>query len=469
VIPLCGICQSEITFGGIDDEEAFSIITTPDQGFLVVGTTRSFGLGSEDILILKLDRSGYIQWSKTLGSSHRNRIYRTIATLDGGYALLGSGFPEVKNISDIHMVKLNQNFNLEWESYYLNTSEEEGYGIQEIADGYLISGFTREKGVGDFQVIKVDKFGTVIWDKIIGENSKDIAIGSAIREDGNYLICGMRSGFNNYSSFDFKKPNSDLMLVGLNGNTGDTLFKKIKETTEHLLLNDVLQTNDGRIFLLGSTQNNSFGSFDVWLSEINDIGEILWEKNFGAGSFDYGYSLHQHDNQLYIAGSLYSGNISKSDMYIINTNLNGEKNWERIIGGSDSEYAKDIAISNDQLVVLGQRKIIESNQSDILISFLDSLGNAKEINLTDLLSNGAVLYPNPADQELTINRLIDQIDETNDAFKYEIINDKGQVIDKLMGSNKINLQTHNYLSGKYFYRITSDKYKTVNGAFVIVH
>ena len=58
------------TYGGSSgDDCAHSIQQTSDGGFIVAGATSSYGAGSFDYWVLKLDANGNIIWQKTYGGS----------------------------------------------------------------------------------------------------------------------------------------------------------------------------------------------------------------------------------------------------------------------------------------------------------------------------------------------------------------------------------------------------------------
>jgi hypothetical protein len=56
-------------FGGIGWDEIYSIIQTKDGGFIAAGNAWSKGAGRGDVYVVKLDRRGYLVWSKTFGGS----------------------------------------------------------------------------------------------------------------------------------------------------------------------------------------------------------------------------------------------------------------------------------------------------------------------------------------------------------------------------------------------------------------
>ncbi|PCI07176.1 MAG: hypothetical protein COB73_08715, partial [Flavobacteriaceae bacterium] len=76
------------TYGGPLDDEARSIAQTTDNGYIISGTTSSFGSGGEEIYTIKTDALGVIQWTKTYGESDGDdKSNSVIQTSDGGYVL----------------------------------------------------------------------------------------------------------------------------------------------------------------------------------------------------------------------------------------------------------------------------------------------------------------------------------------------------------------------------------------------
>jgi len=57
------------TFGGSNNEYAFSVQQTGGGGFVAVSNTQSFGAGQTDVLLIKTDGNGNLQWAKTYGGT----------------------------------------------------------------------------------------------------------------------------------------------------------------------------------------------------------------------------------------------------------------------------------------------------------------------------------------------------------------------------------------------------------------
>ena len=65
----------EKTYGGSDYDQASSIGQTPDGGYFLAGHSQSFGAGGKDVVLLKLDATGSVDWQKTFGGSSDDYSY----------------------------------------------------------------------------------------------------------------------------------------------------------------------------------------------------------------------------------------------------------------------------------------------------------------------------------------------------------------------------------------------------------
>ena len=62
---------------------------TSDHGFIIAGTTSSFGSGNTAIYLLKVDSNGTFQWSKAIGGIGIEWGYSVKQTFDKGYVVAG--------------------------------------------------------------------------------------------------------------------------------------------------------------------------------------------------------------------------------------------------------------------------------------------------------------------------------------------------------------------------------------------
>src|SRR6185436_18598505 len=89
--------QWQNTIGGNNYDYLYSISPTADGGFICGGTSSSGisgdksenSLGANDYWVLKLDKSGNIQWQNTIGGTLNDNLYSVHQTADGGYICAG--------------------------------------------------------------------------------------------------------------------------------------------------------------------------------------------------------------------------------------------------------------------------------------------------------------------------------------------------------------------------------------------
>jgi len=102
----------ERTYGGTDRDWAFTAQTTSDNGYIIVGSTNSFGVGNYDIYLVKTDSLGDTIWTKTYGSINDEYGSDIKTTTDGGYIISGSTYQSGND--DIYLIKTNSDGDTLW-------------------------------------------------------------------------------------------------------------------------------------------------------------------------------------------------------------------------------------------------------------------------------------------------------------------------------------------------------------------
>jgi hypothetical protein len=135
---------------------ASSIIQSSDGGYVVAGRTESFGAGKTDIYVVKLDSAGNVVWAKTIGGSDWDAAYSTIQSSDGGYVVAGLTWSFGAGYDDMYVVKMDSSGNVVWTktiggSYYDGADSV----IQSSDGGYVVVGSTGSFGEGGIYVVKL--------------------------------------------------------------------------------------------------------------------------------------------------------------------------------------------------------------------------------------------------------------------------------------------------------------------------
>ena len=100
------------TYGGTNWDGAFSVQQISDGGYILAGYTNSFGAGSWDIFLIKTDASGNVQWAKTYGGTNNERAYSVRQTSDGGYIVAGWTYSFSADGAGIFLIKTDAKGNL---------------------------------------------------------------------------------------------------------------------------------------------------------------------------------------------------------------------------------------------------------------------------------------------------------------------------------------------------------------------
>ena len=161
-----GNIQWAKTYGGTGSEGASSIRQTADGGYIVVGYTTSFGAGKGDIFLIKTDAKGNIQWAKTYGGTDDDFAYSVQQTSDGGYIVAGYTASFGAGDWNIFLIKTDAKGNIQWAKTYGETDMlDRGIpSVQQTSDGgYILAGTTISFGAGgaDIFLIKTNARGNI--------------------------------------------------------------------------------------------------------------------------------------------------------------------------------------------------------------------------------------------------------------------------------------------------------------------
>ena len=97
------------TWGGNGYDIGYSIVQANDGGFAVTGMTDSYGAGNTDVFLAKYTSNGTLSWSKTWGGSNAEQSRSITQTVDSGYIVSGSTSSYGVGLNDIILVKFTSN------------------------------------------------------------------------------------------------------------------------------------------------------------------------------------------------------------------------------------------------------------------------------------------------------------------------------------------------------------------------
>jgi hypothetical protein len=237
------------TFGGVGKTIGWCVQQTIDEGFIITGMTDSNGGGDQDVLLIKTDSIGNVQWTKTYGDSLDDRGYYVIQTTDSGYLIAGQ-----KHGSDYAwLLKTDSNGDTLWTKTYDVLS---GYGnlvscALESNDGYLVTVSSYNFGF----LLKVDFSGDLLWLKEIEEATSGIVRCNSVSmtDNGLYLI-GTTISYRYLLSIYY---HGGIAITDVNGN----VIRKKRLCSSFYNFSEItsaIQTSDNYYLATGISDNNIF-------------------------------------------------------------------------------------------------------------------------------------------------------------------------------------------------------------------
>jgi hypothetical protein len=247
-----GSIEWQKAYGGSESEISYSIQQTSDGGYVVAGSTYSFGGEDSDLLVLKLNNNGSIEWQKAIGNDRTNKGVSIRNTIDGGYIVAGYTYPFDGLYPDFWVLKLDNNANISWQKTYGGSGIDEANSIQQTTDGgYIVAGWTTSFGDADFWVLKLDSNGDIVWQK-----TYDGRFCYSIQKtfDGGYIAAGIYNW-------------DDILVLRLNSN-GDVTWQKTYGKNPYSSLQ---KTSDGGFIMTGTKWGYAD---DICFLKADNNGEI---------------------------------------------------------------------------------------------------------------------------------------------------------------------------------------------------
>ncbi|MFC1855785.1 hypothetical protein ACFL2A_04525 [Thermodesulfobacteriota bacterium] len=256
------------TYGGKGYDLGKSVIETTDGGYLLLGGTYSFGAKKGDIYLLKTDTKGRALWSKRYGGENAEFAHSVIESSDGGYLILGYTKSYGLGGSDMFLVKTDDEGEEKWSTTFGGPKNDIGKSVIETKDGgYLLLGYTSSFGSGsdDMYLVKTDKKGNELWDMTYGGRWKDL--GNCVIEttDGGYLMIGTTESFG--------MGGNDVYLVKTYEN-GKKKWSRTFGGKDWDAGHSVIEIKDGGYLLFGETSSYGAGKKDMYLIKTDKKGNV---------------------------------------------------------------------------------------------------------------------------------------------------------------------------------------------------
>ena len=318
------------TFGGDGPDIGLSIQQTSDLGYIISGYTNSSGAVDGDAWLIKTDSLGNEQWNRTFGGNGWEHGLSVQQSADGGYIVAGTTSSYGAGSEDVWLIKTDNLGNEQWNRTFGGSELEYGQLVQQTSDGgYVLIGCTRSYGAGDLDVwlLKIDASGSEQWNRTFGGSSKDYGLSVQQTSDSGYVV----SGFTNSSGVG----NGDLWLIKTDS-LGNEQWNRTFGGDGRDEGQSVEQTSDNGYIIAGWTNSYGAGKDDIWLVKTDSSGNEQWNRTFGGSEGDaaschwFGHAIQQTDDGYVIVGVTLSYGAGEGDVWLIKANASGKTQGELV-------------------------------------------------------------------------------------------------------------------------------------------
>lgn len=395
----------EKSYGGKHAEYLYEAIATPDYGFILAGSSVSgkngnkedLNKGDLDYWVWKMDEHGNLDWQKSFGGTKVDLLQSIALTADGGFILGGTSASDkgsdkteaCKGQEDFWVIKLNAKGQELWQRTIGGSGMEKLLSIAPTRDGgYILGGSSssdqlksdtgvsdpfgkseNSKGNLDFWVVKLDKNGTIAWQKTIGGRYMDELRSIHEISSGGYILGGYSNSPASGNKTEENPGLGDYWVVQLD-EQGEIVWQKVYGGEQDDNLTALIPTQDGGYLLGGSsnsepghvkTKSNGSGT-DFWVVKLDETGGIVWQQTYNYGKKDILTSLIENPDGSFLIGGYAQSEVEKSgttplvspkdkeginDYIALKIKADGEELWSKTVGSKGDEVLKKVLETRD--------------------------------------------------------------------------------------------------------------------------
>jgi hypothetical protein len=254
-----GVLQWNHTWGGVYNDMGFRVAIDMSGNIYVAGLTYSFGTGGSDIILLKYNGKGVLQWNRTWGGLNDDNGYDLVLDMLGNIYITGATESFGAGLVDMILMKYNRNGELQWNRTWGGAYNDWGMGVTVDSSGnvYLV-GTTHSFGVpgNDIVLVKYDVNGEQQWNRTWGGEDGDGGYGVAVDSFDNVYLTGR--------TWCFGAGDSSMVLMKYDGNGTQQWYRIWGGLKENIATGIVVDSSDN-VYLVGSTTSFGAGGDDIVL------------------------------------------------------------------------------------------------------------------------------------------------------------------------------------------------------------
>lgn len=456
--------------GTADSTDYAESIAVDDAGNVyVVGS--SMGTGSHfDFVAIKYNSQGVQQWLQRYDGPNNNRDFGEAITIDGSGNVYVAG-SSLGNGSDYDyaVIKYNSSGMQQWLQRYNgsgNASDSPFFMALDNAGNVYITGYSSGVGTGlDIMTTKYSSSGTLLWDQRFNGTGNGVDVGNSVAVDGtgNVYISGYSSG----STTGF-----DIVTIKYNSSGTQQWQKTYNGPANSSDLSASMAIDaSGNVYVTGYSMGNSSGE-DYATIKYSTSGDELWIQRYnGSGNTnDESRSLAvDGSGNVYVTGL--SGSGTNYDYATIKYNSLGTQQWEQRYNGliSDRDEATWITLDTSGSVFVTGNSRSNTGFDIVTIKYSQTVGIQSVSNEIPKAFSLSQNYPNPFNPKTNIGLRVADFGFVS----LKVFDITGKEVALLVsqelsaGVYNVDFDASNHSSGTYFYSMETAGFRDVKKMVVV--
>lgn len=296
------------TYGGSQYDQCSNVRQTTDGGFVLVGHSKSYGAGGHDynFWLVKTDKDGNQLWSHAYGGDHWERNPSVEQTFDGGYIISGTTSSYGAGATDCWLVKTDEKGDTLWTRTHGFEHDDYITPVKQTADSGYILVWGGDYDYAGLWMAKLDENGDSLWYRKIADGVNCRVVLETF--DGCYFLAGdSASPF--CDDYDFWLMKTDT--------AGNRLWSTVLYGYYPDPCHDAVQLSDSGFILVGHTEYYGSQYRDFRVVRTDKYGTELWHTTFGGASSDECHSVAQtFDGGFILGGDTWSYGAGASDFWV---------------------------------------------------------------------------------------------------------------------------------------------------------
>jgi len=317
------------TWGGQKLDRGVFVSPTQDDGYIVVGTTESFGQGGEDVYLVKADSAGEILWTRTHGGAEQELGW-SVHEIQDGFILAGSTKSFGEGDFDFYLVKTNPDGDSEWSKTFGGEGSDRCWALARTGDGgFILAGETTSFGAGeeDFYLVKTDSLGTEQWSRTYGGEKGDRCFSIVQAADGGYVLAGQ--------TYSEGAGDRDVHVVKTSAN-GEPEWSGTYGGEASDVGHCIIATSDGCFVVTGYTTSFATAGDDPYLIKIDPQGETVWTRVLPLAGHNHTLTGDEaSDGGFFLVGFTEHRDRRIKTALLVRTDPEGHRKWQRELHASD--------------------------------------------------------------------------------------------------------------------------------------